>query len=162
MRPTACIHTSNHFWYACACTHTLTLLVLTFWGILCTGDPAKICLHKHNVICQCCPSQWQSAAGHLRKAITGLYTFPPVSPAFCLSADAVKPSIFSPSFTCFRFPSVPPTSLAYPSLYLSLIYYIQSCPVLPSISHVLILFNVCLFVRGVTDESFPAQSCYCV
>lgn len=30
------------------------------------------------------------------EAITGLHTSSPVSPAFCLSADAVKPSIFLP------------------------------------------------------------------
>lgn len=41
------------------------------------------------------------------EAITGLYTSSPVSLAFCLSADAVKPSICSPSFTCFLSQSVP-------------------------------------------------------
>lgn len=42
------------------------------------------------------------------EAITGFNTSSPVSPAFCLSAGAVKPSIFPPSFMDSPSPCVPP------------------------------------------------------
>lgn len=105
-----------------ACMHAGTnthLLVLVFWGILNSGEPALNIITNilfcasvvhHNDKVQRVSSQ---------EAITGPYTSLPVSPAFCLSADAVKPSIFPPSFTCFL-PSIPP--LLWLSLYRSLIY----------------------------------------
>lgn len=71
MRPSACIHTCNHCQYACMHTHTNFLLYLCVQlDVFC----AQEILHKahaykqHIVLCQCCPSQWQSAAGQLKRS----------------------------------------------------------------------------------------------
>lgn len=47
------------------------------------------------------------------EAITGFYTSSPVSPAFCLSADAVNPSVF-PSFFMYLLSSSSPLLLQLP------------------------------------------------
>lgn len=106
------------------------------------------------------------------EAITGLYTLSPVSPAFCLSADAVKPSIF-PSFTCSLFLPFPP--LLWLSLYCIYFWFTVSYPVLFSLNFPCSNHQTCTLLLcerasvGVchfqTDESFTAEShvqCYCV
>lgn len=152
----ACTHTST-FSFPCACIwgyfvqrrssikHMLTNIL----------SCANVVRHNDKV-------QWVSS----EEAITGLYTSSPVSLAFCLSADAVKPSIFSPSFTCLLSPAVP--LLLWLLLYLSLIYCICSSAV-----HLPVLFNhqsctLCEFVVCKvacvtmcylqTDELFTAES----
>lgn len=86
---TVCLHESTH-------TATHSLLEFIFQGVLLTG---KSCIQQalRNILS--CASvvhhsdkvQWVSS----EEEVTGIYTSSPVSFAFCLSAAAVRPSIFS-------------------------------------------------------------------
>lgn len=97
MRPSAC--TQGIIADLHACTHNTPLPVAAFWGTL----YLRRSLIKHTLpdILSCTGAVHHNGKVQRvssEEAITGLYTSPPVSPAFCLSADAVKPSIFSTLF----------------------------------------------------------------
>lgn len=107
-----CMHTHNQSFLMCMrCTHTLTLyllLVRSHVGVYCTQET----LHKNTQSILSCASvvRHNSKVQQviLEEAITGLYTSSPVSPAFCLSADAVKPSIFPLLHPCLLTSNTPP------------------------------------------------------
>lgn len=119
------------------CMHARTVLSFTCAGILwvlCTWEiRQKTHSHKHTVLCQCCPSQWQSAAGQLRRSNNWALHLPTCQSCFlpvcrcCQTINHISlfyilllSSSFFPTHTVSIF------DLLYPILYCS-----------PSVSHVL-------------------------
>lgn len=130
-----CMHTHMQPFLICmhACTHTPTLSFpcACILGVVCTQEILhKTHAHKHTVLCQCCPSQWQSAAGQLRRSnnwalhtLTCQSCFLPV----CRCCQTINLSLFH----MLPLSTLSSTPLTIPLLYLFLIYCILSCTVLP-------------------------------
>lgn len=133
-----CMLMLTHMQPSLMCMHARTNTQLhscLYFGVFCKQEMLYI---NHTVelsiLCQWCPSsEWQSAAGQLRRSNNWAPYLLTCQAAFCLSADAVKLSVCPTSFTCFLFPRVPLPlwlSLCFSLLYLTLYCY-------PIISHAL-------------------------